>query len=111
MWKISYAVAAVASLCPEFDDAQPSAAYRAVQVAIKDMARSITGVKRTYHVRIPDLLHQAGLPSINEIATSAVAIESWKAYHSTDGGGWEINIIGKIIFSPTTSTLNVNRAG
>ncbi|QQP50010.1 Hypothetical protein FKW44_010860, partial [Caligus rogercresseyi] len=42
-------------------------AHRAVQVAINDVARSITGCRRRDHIRIEDLLRTAKIPSLNEI--------------------------------------------
>ncbi|QQP36362.1 Hypothetical protein FKW44_021437, partial [Caligus rogercresseyi] len=34
----------------------------------------------------PDLLERAGLPSLNEVAAKAVALETWKCFYSNDGG-------------------------
>jgi hypothetical protein len=72
------------------------------------VARSITGRKRTDHVKIPSLLYQAGLPSLNELAVRAVAIESWKANHSSDGKNGGRNPIGKFIFPATPTTSNID---
>jgi hypothetical protein len=109
--KIGYAIAAVAAPRLEHNEAQPSTACKAVQVAINKVARSITGVKRTDHVRIPDLLHKAGLPSVNELTVKAVAMESWKANHISDGRNGERNLIGKIIFPSTAaSSSDINRS-
>eukprot|EP00095_Tigriopus_kingsejongensis_P000431 maker-scaffold171_size289870-snap-gene-1.37 protein:Tk00431 transcript:maker-scaffold171_size289870-snap-gene-1.37-mRNA-1 annotation:"hypothetical protein CAPTEDRAFT_193384" len=68
-------------------------------VALNDVARSITGAKRQDHVRIPDLLAKAGIPSLNSIAVRAVAMEAWKAYHSCDGPNGTRNPIGNLLFS------------
>ena len=105
--KIGYAIAAVVAPRLGNEEAIQSAAYKSVQVAINDAARSITGCKRIEHVRIPDLLHRAGLSSVNELAVRAVAMESWKAHHSTDGGKGERNLIGKLIF-PNVPTSDDN---
>jgi hypothetical protein len=112
--KVSFALAAV--VAPRLGNGEdpPSAAYKSVQVAINDVARSITGTKRTDHVKIPSLLYSAGLPSVNELAVRAVAMESWKANHSSDGKNGERNPIGKFIFpaNPTsdpTSSINSSR--
>jgi hypothetical protein len=109
--KISFALAAVVAPRLGSGGAPPSAAYKSVQVAINDVARSITGIKRTDHMKIPSLLHLAGLPSVNELAVRAVAMESWKANHSSDGKNGERNPIGKFIFpaTPTTSSLDSSR--
>eukprot|EP00095_Tigriopus_kingsejongensis_P012356 maker-scaffold198_size266703-snap-gene-1.28 protein:Tk12356 transcript:maker-scaffold198_size266703-snap-gene-1.28-mRNA-1 annotation:"myosin heavy muscle isoform x29" len=63
-----------------------SNSLKATQVAINDVARTVIGQSRGDRVRIPDLLHRAGLPSLNQIAVKSVAIEAWKAFQSTDGG-------------------------
>ncbi|QQP41547.1 Uncharacterized protein FKW44_015956, partial [Caligus rogercresseyi] len=109
--KISYAAAAVA--IPRFDSEckGPNAAHRAVQVAINDAARSIVGCKRRDHIHIGDLLERAGLPSLNEVAAKAVAMETWKCFYSSDGGGGARNPIGDFVFPiprrPMRSTTSV----
>jgi hypothetical protein len=102
--KISFALAAVVDPRLGSGDAPPSAAYKSVQVAI-------TGRKRTDHVKIPSLLYQAGLSSLNELAVRAVAMESWKANHSSDGKNGGRNPIGKFIFpaTPTNSSIDSSR--
>eukprot|EP00095_Tigriopus_kingsejongensis_P001087 maker-scaffold193_size270907-snap-gene-0.13 protein:Tk01087 transcript:maker-scaffold193_size270907-snap-gene-0.13-mRNA-1 annotation:"hydroxymethylglutaryl- synthase 1" len=81
------------------DTSVPSSNAKAVQVALNDVARSITGAKCQDHVRIPDLLAKAGIPSLNSIAVRAVAMEAWKAYHSCDGPNGTRNPIGNLLFS------------
>ncbi|QQP36115.1 Hypothetical protein FKW44_021110, partial [Caligus rogercresseyi] len=48
---------------------------------------SIVGCKRRDHIHIGDLLERASLPSLNEVAAKAVAMETWKCFYSNDGGG------------------------
>ncbi|QQP51138.1 Hypothetical protein FKW44_012387 [Caligus rogercresseyi] len=43
------------------------------------------GCKRRDHIRIEDLLRSAKIPSLNEITVMAVAVETWKCFHSNDG--------------------------
>jgi hypothetical protein len=94
--KVGYAIAAVVAPRLEGD----SGGYGAVQVAINDTARSVIGKKRTDHIRIPDLLHCAGLPSLNSLAIHALAMETWKAYHSSDGPHGSRNALGNVLFPP-----------
>ncbi|QQP42467.1 Hypothetical protein FKW44_017150, partial [Caligus rogercresseyi] len=68
----------------------------AVQVAINDVARSIAGCRRRDHIRIEDLLSIAKIPSLNEITVMAVAVETWKCFHSNDGGCGARNPIGDL---------------
>ncbi|QQP41462.1 Hypothetical protein FKW44_015846, partial [Caligus rogercresseyi] len=109
--KLSYAAAVVTT--PRFDDKnkEPDAAHRAVQVAINDVARSIAGCRRRDHIRIEDLLRSAKIPSLNEITVMAVAVETWKCFHSNDGGCGARNPIGDLVFPtpkrPTRSTTSV----
>jgi hypothetical protein len=88
--KVGYAIATVVAPM-----AQPTASHMAVQVAINN-----AGKKRTDHIRIPDLLHHAGLPSDNALAIHALAMETWKAYHSFDGPSGSRNALGNVLFPP-----------
>jgi hypothetical protein len=105
--KILHAMAAVT--VPRLDtdsDAVPSTQYKAVQVAVNDVARTLTGTRRTDHKRVVDLLHQARLPSVNELAVVATATETWRAFHSTDGGQGLRNPLGQLMFGD--GNVNVN---
>ena len=62
------------------------------------MARSITSYRRRDHVRIPDLLNRADLPSLNAITVRAAAMESWKAHRSNDGPNGTLNPVGYLLF-------------
>eukprot|EP00095_Tigriopus_kingsejongensis_P004764 maker-scaffold510_size151595-snap-gene-0.41 protein:Tk04764 transcript:maker-scaffold510_size151595-snap-gene-0.41-mRNA-1 annotation:"mite group 2 allergen pso o 2 precursor" len=99
--KIGYA--AVVVVPPRLTNNHPptSTALKAVQVAINDVARTITGKTRQDRIRIPDLLHIAGLPSLNELSVGASVMETWKAFHSTDGEYGGRNPIGRIVFPPS----------
>ncbi|QQP49788.1 Hypothetical protein FKW44_010574 [Caligus rogercresseyi] len=39
-----------------------------------------------------------GLPSLNEVAAKAVALETWKCFYSNDGGGGARNPVGDFVF-------------
>lgn len=82
--KIGYAVSAVVP--PRLEESDPAhpPAIRSTQVAINDTARSILGVRRRDHIKISTLLHKAGLPSINELAIRATAMECWKSRKTGD---------------------------
>eukprot|EP00095_Tigriopus_kingsejongensis_P000809 maker-scaffold629_size122686-snap-gene-0.27 protein:Tk00809 transcript:maker-scaffold629_size122686-snap-gene-0.27-mRNA-1 annotation:"conserved hypothetical protein" len=57
---VGYGVAAVVPPRLKDWEASPFNAHKAVQVALKDVARTITGKSRQDHVQIADLLHLAG---------------------------------------------------
>ncbi|QQP37963.1 Hypothetical protein FKW44_018416 [Caligus rogercresseyi] len=40
---------------------------------------------------------RAGLPSLNEVAAKAVALETWKCFYSNDGGGGARNPVGDFV--------------
>ncbi|QQP50384.1 Hypothetical protein FKW44_011376 [Caligus rogercresseyi] len=40
----------------------------------------------------------AGLPSLNEVAAKAVAMETWKCFYFNDGGGGARNPVGDFVF-------------
>jgi hypothetical protein len=72
--KLGHALAAVAE--PRLTDTPIGGGLRSVQVAVNDVCRSITGHRRSDHVAVRDLSDKAGLPTVNEMITRAVAIES-----------------------------------
>lgn len=108
--KISHALPAVTT--PRLDTAAgaPNESYKAVQRSLNDVARTITGTRRQEHVRIEDLLEAARIPSVNAMATSATAIETWKAYHSSDGPNGTRNPIGSHVFDGNTGNRGTRAA-
>eukprot|EP00095_Tigriopus_kingsejongensis_P011402 maker-scaffold68_size422247-snap-gene-3.22 protein:Tk11402 transcript:maker-scaffold68_size422247-snap-gene-3.22-mRNA-1 annotation:"PREDICTED: uncharacterized protein LOC100161421" len=100
MGKVGYAAAVTVPPRLAGDNAPQSNAHKATQVAINDVAGTITGKSRKEHLRIPDLLHLAKIPSVNELAIKAIVLETWKAFHSSDGRNGLRNPIGQIIFPP-----------
>lgn len=80
----------------------------AAQVAINDVARTLTGHGRTDHVRVGTLLNEAGLPSLNTIAAKAMAGETWKAFHSSDGPNGDRNLLGASMFGSRKPSNNLN---
>jgi hypothetical protein len=102
--KFSHALAAVERprLGPE-DNA--SVVWSRIQVALNDVPRSITGTRRRDHVRIEDLLSQAGLESANKMVVKAIAAETWSCFHSNDGGNGARNHIVRLIFSDKRTDL------
>jgi hypothetical protein len=96
--KIGHALAAVASPRLTEDDKPANAAYKSIQVAQNDIARTVTGTSRSDHVHITDLLETAGLQSINRLVVAAVAMEAWNSFHSDDGEGGGRNPLGVAIF-------------
>jgi hypothetical protein len=83
MGKFAHALADVASLRLESEDTA-SGIWSKIQVALNDVARSITGVRRPDHITIKDLLNLAGIESANRMVVKAIAAETWSCYHSND---------------------------
>jgi hypothetical protein len=81
--KVSHGLAAVAP--PRLGTEPATKEYKSVQVAFNDVTRTLTGANRTDHVRVRDLLTLAQIPSVNEMVVTAVAMEAWQAFFSTDG--------------------------
>jgi hypothetical protein len=74
--KIGHALAVVAA--PRTTEGTPTpTALKAVQVAVNNLARSVTGCRPSEHVRVEDLNKQAGFPLLNELITRSVALETW----------------------------------
>jgi hypothetical protein len=73
--------------------------WSGIQVALNNVARSITGTRRRDHVKIEDMLAQAGLESVNRMVVKAMAAETWSCFHSDDGKDGARNQVGRILFS------------
>jgi hypothetical protein len=78
--------------------ASPSTLYHQIQVAYNRVARSITEYRLRDRISTKDLLERAGVPSFNKLIVSAVAMETWNAWHSDDGGNGAKNYVSAIIF-------------
>jgi hypothetical protein len=80
-------------------------------VSLNNVARSITGTRRRDHVKIEDLLAQAGLESANRMVVKAIAAESWSCFHSNDRKDGARNHVGRILFSDKrTATAKTTRS-
>jgi hypothetical protein len=102
--KFSHALAAVTRPRLEPED-NASVIWSGIQVAFNDVARSITGKRRRDHVRIEDLLAQAGLESANRMVVKAVAAETWGCFHSNDGRNGARNHVIRLLFSDRRTGL------
>jgi hypothetical protein len=71
---------------------------RAAQVALNDVARSITGHRRTDHIKIDSLLSEAGIPSLNQVLVRSIATEAWKSLNSNDGADNGRNMLDRLLF-------------
>jgi hypothetical protein len=108
--KFSHALAAVARPRLEQED-NASVVWRGVQVALNNVARSITGMRRWDHVRMEDLLAQAVLESANRMVVKAIAAETWGCFHSDDGRAGSQNHVGRLLFSDKrTATAKTTRS-
>ena len=108
--KAGYAIAAVATPRREGNTSTPSAVGREIQVALNDVARSITGKRRQDHINIADLLSMAGMPSFNFMSVYALAMETWKAFISEDGIDGSRNPLGLLLFPPSGALVNLARS-
>ena len=76
--KLTYGAAAAYPLRHSDTDANDGT-LKDIQVVVNDIARAISGRRRSSRIRIGDLLEQTGIPSLNRAAVRAVAVEAWKA--------------------------------
>jgi hypothetical protein len=80
-------------------------------VALNNVARTITGTRRRDHVKIVDLLAQAGLKSANRMVVKAIGAETWGCFHSDDGRNGARNHVGRLLFSDKrTATAKTTRS-
>jgi hypothetical protein len=96
--KFSHVLAAVARLRLGPKD-NASVTWSGIQVALNDVARSITGARRRDHVRIEDLLAQAGLESAKKMVVKAITAETWGCFYSDDGRNGAQNHVGRLLFT------------
>ncbi len=90
-----------AAISPRLKESDPtSSAVASVQVAINDVARSVTGTKRTDKLPVATLLKQSSLPSLNRLTVRNLALETWKAIRIRDGPGGQPNPLGRLIGDP-----------
>jgi hypothetical protein len=94
--KVAHGLAAVA--LPGLGTEPATKEYKSLQVAFNDVARTLAGNNRTDHVRVQDLLTLARIPSVNEMVVTAVAMDAWQAFVSSDGGDSRRNPVGAMIF-------------
>ena len=104
--KVSYAAATTLTPRLPGDTSLPSGQAKDIQVALNDVARTLTGHRRSDHVPIPSLLQAAGLQSLNAVAVKSTAVETWKAFHSSDGPNGSRNPLGNVIFNKQVSNLS-----
>ena len=55
-----------------------------VQIMLNDYARLLTGLKRKEHVKVKDLLKQAAVPSLNQLAAREAISQVWDGYVNLD---------------------------
>jgi hypothetical protein len=110
MGKFAHTLAAVAR--PRLDSKDTaSGIWSKIQVALNDVARSITGVRRRDHITIKDLLNLAGIDSANRMVVKAIAAKAWSCYHSNDGLDGARNHVGSILFTDNkTATAKTTRS-
>jgi hypothetical protein len=76
MGKFAHELAAVARPRLDIEDTA-TGIWSKIQVALNDVARSITGVRRRDHVTVKDLLDLPGIESANRMVVKAIAAERW----------------------------------
>jgi hypothetical protein len=110
--KINHALAAVAYPRLVAADGGANISYKAMQISLNDVCRTVTGRSRREHVTVESLHDKARLPGINAMVTKAVAVETWKAHVSRDGDDGTRNPIGEIVFnSAAVRTSRATTAG
>ena len=77
---------------------------KAIQVNLNNIARTLTGKRLKDHIRIPDLLHKAKIPSYNSVVAKSTAMETWVAMTSSDGPRGSKNPLGIAMSRPSRST-------
>jgi hypothetical protein len=109
--KVSHALAAVAAPRLRVEDKENNK-LKSVQTAQNDVARTVTGLKRSDHVTVADLLTMAHMQSLNSMVITAVALETWSAFYSSDCIDGARNPLGVAIFgNDNTRETRASKAG
>jgi hypothetical protein len=77
--KISHTVAAVATPRLTTADGGANGPYKAMQVSLNNVCRTVLGKTRKDHITVKSLHEEAKMPTINAMVTTAVAIKTWKS--------------------------------
>jgi hypothetical protein len=81
-------------------------------MAQNNVARTVTGHKRSDHVTVADLLTMAHMQSLNSMVITTVASETWSAFHSSDRIDGARNPLGVAIFgNNNTRETRASKAG
>jgi hypothetical protein len=70
----------------------------------------VLGKTRKDHIAVKSLHKEAKMPTIIAMVTTAVAVETWKAYMSRDGVNGVKNPIGNIVFDSAEAERTMLRA-
>jgi hypothetical protein len=108
--KISHALAAVAPLRLAAADGGANGPYKAMQVSLNNVCRTVLGKTRKDHIAVKSLHEEAKMPTINAMVTTAVAIETWKAYMSRNEVNGGKNLISNIVFESAAAERTTSRA-
>jgi hypothetical protein len=99
--KLSYAIT---TIVPPRSDGPPLALIHAIEVALRDVARTLAGKKGRTGSRWKALTN---IPTLNELVVKALASEAWGAYHSCDGPVGSRNPLGLAAFGDNGSDLDL----
>jgi hypothetical protein len=109
--KVSHALAAVAAPTLRVEDKENNK-IKSVQMAQNDVARTVTGHKRSDRVTLADLLTMAHMQSLNSMVITAVALETWSAFPSSNGMDRARNPLRVAIFgNDNTRETRASKAG
>jgi hypothetical protein len=89
--------ARLATAAPRLLGEKASGDMASLQIALNNVAWTITRGNRNNRTKVVTLLERAKLSSVNEMVVSAIAMEAWKAYWSTDGCHGHRNPIGAML--------------
>jgi hypothetical protein len=96
-------VAAFARPRLDAEDPPHSSTIKSVEVAVNDVARSLTGLKRTDRITLEKLHKRARIPTFNQVVIKSVVSECWRAFTSRDGINGQRNMLGMLMFGPVSS--------
>ena len=106
--KIGYACIV---LPPRLSDTDPLSTHMSqLQVCVNNVARATIGSSKSEKIRVEDLLHEAGFPSINRLVVYSIAMECWRALNLRDVHDGPLNPLGNILSPPSSPCSGRTRA-
>ncbi len=101
--RLGYVAAAVYTVKEE----ESVDAMAKIQHVINDIARATLGTSRRSRIMVEELLNISGIPSLNRLAATTTAMETWKTVHGNHRKG--VDPLSGLLGRPMTASMDRTR--